>query len=393
EFMKAQFDNLSMPIETSDKALLKTFNDAYKNKYEKYFYAKQELYDRTYPEGLGLEGIWKGESAKDSPLLTVYRHFDSASVHRGVLGGLPRTMWVIDYAQFERIYYALVAGYDIFGNLSHQTNLRRYMDFLRLEGELNFISYMPPGSRLDMLKSWYINDGDIENIEDKEGARGYRLIKRGSKIEYQTKNYKSEFIEQVVHKHILKSTKIDFDDINYYKEGEKAPKMPKEFNTVKDFQDGARSLTAPGSGFISHVTDNGINTMLVRIILEDGSSLVRTIVINRWHDNVNSLFNGEQIDPQKDTLDILVGSIGSYPNMFVNVYEKDLPDFFDLLQNFDGSDEYVAKMSKYFIGRDDENFWEYFDWFQNNFNESDPLRAGLYDLNRYYRYGWEEFGY
>ncbi|MEA3371503.1 MAG: fatty acid cis/trans isomerase, partial [Campylobacterota bacterium] len=40
EFMKAQFDNLSMPIETSDKALLKTFNDAYKNKYEKYFYAK-----------------------------------------------------------------------------------------------------------------------------------------------------------------------------------------------------------------------------------------------------------------------------------------------------------------------------------------------------------------
>ena len=392
EFIKSQFDNLSMPIETSNQSIMETFSDAYQDKYETYFDAKQVLYDKTYPDGLGLDGIWRGEVASDAPLLTIYRHFDSASVHKGVIGELPRTMWVIDYPQFERIYYSLVAGYDVFGNLSHQTNIRRYMDFLRLEGELNFISYMPYGSRLDIFKPWYIND-ELEDIEDRKTARGYIFMKRGSKIEYKTKNYKSEFIEQVVEKHVLKSTGIAFDNINYFKTGDKPPKMPTVFNSYKDIEDAARSLTVPGTGFIKHVTRNGVNTVIVRVIKDDGSSSVRTIVINRWHDNVNSLFNGEQVNPQKDTLHFINGSIGSYPNMFAVVHYKDLPDFFDLLKNFDKSDEYHAKLVKYFIGRDDEKFWEHFDWFQNNFNESDPLNAGLYDLNRYFKYGWETFGH
>jgi len=393
EFIKAQSDNLSMPIETSNQAIMQTFSDRYKNKYSSYFNAKQQLYNEVYPDGLGLDSIWKGNTKDDSPLLTIYRHFDSASVHKGVIGELPRTMWVIDYPQFERVYYSLVAGYDVFGNLSHQTNIRRYMDFLRMEGELNFISYMPYEYRLDLFTSWYINDDDIEDIEDEEGERGHGLMKRATKVEYKTKNYKSEFIEQVVNNHILKSTEIVFDHINYYKTGDKPPKMPKEFKTLEDIRDGARSLTAPGTGFISHVTDNGVNTMMVRVELDNGSSGIFTLVINRWHDNVNSLFNGEQVDPEKDTIDFVKGYVGSYPNMFAQVHYKNLPDFFDLLNNFDGSDEYEAKIAKYFVGRDDENFWETFDWFQNDFNKSDPLNAGLYDLNRYFRYGWEEFGY
>jgi len=393
EFIKAQFENLRMPIETSAQRILQTFSDKYKEKYQKYFYAKQKLYDQLYPKGLGIDSIWKGERAEDAPLLTIYRHFDSASVHKGVIGELPRTMWVIDYPQFERIYYSLVAGYDVFGNISHQTNVRRYMDFLRMEGELNFISYMPYGTRLNIFKSWYINDDDIEDIEDEEGARGYGLMKRPSKVAYTTLYYKNEFIEQVVKSHILKSTKIDFDKINYFRVNEKIPKMPKEFHTLGDLREGARSLTASGQGFITYVTDNNVNDVIVRLNMDDGKSYVRTIVINRWHDNVNSLFNGEQVDPEKDTIDFLVGSIGSYPNMFGVVEEKDLPDFFDLLENFDGSDKYKRKVAKYFIGRDDENFWKHFDWFQDNFSKSDPINAGLYDLNRYYRYGWKEFGY
>jgi len=391
EFIKAQSDNLSMPIETNNQRIVKMFSDAYRDKYYQYFMAKQKLYDETYSDGLGLESIWKGNNPEDTPLLTIYRHFDSASVHKGVLGELPRTIWVIDYPQLERIYYSLVAGYDVFGNVSHQTNIRRYMDFLRMEGELNFISYMPYGTRLDMFKSWYINDKKIESLEYVEDASYYGLMVRPSKVLYQTSHYKSEFIEQVVNEHILKSTKIAFDDVNYYKAGEIPPPMPKEFHTIEAIKQAVRSLTKPGTGFIRHVTDNGINTIYLRIKLNDGSSLVRSIVINRWHDNVNSLFNGEQIDSHKDTIDFIKGSIGSYPNIFAVVEEKDLPDFFDLLENFDKSDKYIAKTTKYFIGRDNADFWEHFDWFQNNFNMVDPVNAGLYDLNRYFRYGLRKF--
>ena len=50
--------------------------------------------------------------------LTVFRHFDSASVVQGPgRRGRPKTAWVIGYPLFERIYYLLVAGYDVYGNV------------------------------------------------------------------------------------------------------------------------------------------------------------------------------------------------------------------------------------------------------------------------------------
>jgi hypothetical protein len=291
-------------------------------------------------------------------------------------------MWVIDYPQLERIYYSLVAGYDVYGNISHQTNIRRYMDFLRMEGEANFLSYLPAKDRMPLFKSWYLGDKQIEK-------KTHHVMNRETKINYRTPYPKSEFIEKVVKKHILKSTGITFDSTNYYKEGEHPPSMPKTFRTHKDFMQGARSLTAAGTGFVKHITDNGANLLHLRIIHRDGKSRVNTLVVNRWHDNVNSLFGEEsRLDSSKDTIDIIKGSVGSYPNLFAVVHYKDLPDFFDLVSNFDGSEHYLQKIKKYFISRSDPKFWETFDWFQAHFEHADPLNAGLYDLNRYYRKGW-----
>ncbi len=381
-FLLQQADNLSMPIETVDKSVLETFSDAYRDRYKAYYKAKEDLYDRTYPQGIGLEGIWKGNTAKDAPLLTVYRHFDSASVHRGVVGELPRTMWVIDYPQFERIYYALVAGYDVYGNVSHQTNIRRYMDFLRMEGEANFLAYMPVDKRLEIFKSWYIGDDDIQELKK-------HSIHRGTKVVYTTSHPKDEFIEQVVKHHILKSTGIGFDNINYFSAGELPPKMPIEFKTVEDIRNGARSLTAPGTAFIRQIVDYEANLILVWVILPDGEDRVFSFVINRWHDNVNSLFSEQKrLDSAKDTLDIVPGSIGSYPNAFAVVHYRDLPDFFDMIANFQYDERYKEKFRKYFVSRSAANFWETYDWFQTNYNTAEPLQSGLYDLNRYYRKAW-----
>ena len=75
----------------------------------------------------------------------MFRHFDSASVVKGLVGEPPKTAWVIGYPLFERIYYLLVAGYDPYGNLGHQLNSRLYMDFMRMEGEINFLLLLPQG--------------------------------------------------------------------------------------------------------------------------------------------------------------------------------------------------------------------------------------------------------
>ena len=60
-----------------------------------------------------------------------------------------------------------------------------------------------------------------------------------------------------------------------------------------------------------------------------------------------------------------------------------MPDFLYMMKNMTRSRKDIAKMNRYFIGRGDKRFWKTYDWFQHYFNKSEPINAGLYDLNRY----------
>jgi len=384
EFLNAQVNNLSLPIYTVNESLIRVFSDEYREKHEHYYKAKKEISNRKYPSGYTLNSIWGGTKADDAPALTIYRHFDSASVHKGLLGSQPRTMWVIDYAQFERIYYSLVAGYDVFGNVSHQTNIRRYMDFLRIEGELNFLEYMPKEERTQMLRSWYIGDSQVDN------AKYLNLDEIPTSISFKTKHSKHEFLEMLIQNRFLKSTGMAFDKTNYLYPTHEMPKMPKVFQSRADFTQAVRSLTLPGTGFITSMTDSGANNIFLRIDLDDGTHIVKNLIINRWRDNVNSLFNGSEVlDPKKDTLDILDASIGSYPNAFAIVKQKDLKEFLFLMKNMSGTDKEYKRLQYFFISRSNPEFWEIADWFEEYFYKKDPINAGLYDLNRYARTPWE----
>ena len=380
-FLAEQSPNLVIPNEEgSNQRVVSTFSDTYREHYQAFYKAKTALYDRAMPGGFGLDSIWRGRRATDAPMLTVYRHFDSASVHKGALGALPRTAWVIDYTQFERIYYALVAGFDVFGNVSHQVNVRRYMDFLRVEGELNFVGFLPAADRLPKLQSWYLGDKAAEHAAAEEV-----LTVQGTRVDYQTNDPMRELIERIVDEHLLDSTQIDFDPINYRRSDTNETAMPTSFATHDDFLNGFRALTAQGTGFIRHHNEHDVNTLLVRLNGYEDEDRFFTIVVNRWHDNVNSLFGeSERLDASKDAIDFLPGSIGSYPDFFLIVEAADLPGFFDMLANFDGSPRYAQLLAKFGVHRADARFWETYDWFQQRANEADPLNAGLYDLNRYY---------
>lgn len=383
-FLLRQSENLTLPIADNDGALLDTFSDKYLDKYHNYVADKAAMYSKAYPDGFGYESIWKGETADDAPMLTVYRHFNSASVHKGLVGGMPRTLWVIDYPQFERIYYTLVAGFDVFGNVSHQTNIRRYMDFLRMEGETNFLFYMPANERLEMFKSWYIGNDEVQELSDKN-----ILSNNKSGVDFETDFTKHEFVENLVNKHILPETGIKFDPINYIGATDPIPEMPEDIKTKADIGNALKSVTLPNTGFLSYMHNSGLNTIHIRITGSDGTEYVATMVINRWHDNVFSLFSeGDSLDPSKDTIDFVKGSIGSYVNVFVELKADELPDFLQLIKNFNDSEEHHQRANEYFISRSDPDFWQSYDWFQAHFNNAEVINAGLYDLNRYYKTAW-----
>jgi len=257
--------------------------------------------------------------------------------------------------------------------------VRRYMDYLRIEGELNFLQFMPEPARLPMLKSWYLGDRAVENV-DMDQVR----LSRPSRVPFTTDDPKREFLELLVARHFPRDRGIHFDPINYIGRDEPVP-MPARFDSNESLLDGFRALTAPGTGFIRHVTDQEVNVLFTRLRISESEDVFFTIVINRWHDNVNSMFReSDTLDPAKDTIHFLPGSISSYPNYFFDVAAEDLPGFFDLLANFDGSPAYLAKVDEYGINRSDPRFWPAYDWFQRKLDEADAVETGRYDLNRYY---------
>ena len=377
-FLKLQQDNLKMPIEMgSDSKIFKVLASRHHDAAKAYYHARQDFYMAHYYDGLGLDAIWKGNDKSDAPVLTVFRHFDSASVHRGVLGDLPRTMWVIDYPLLERIYYALVAGFDVYGNMGHQLAVRLYMDALRVEGESYFLDFLPSDIRESTMREWY-QGADFKNLK-------YQTAGMGTQIDYVSSNPKQEFIEKVINEYLPGEFGIRFDPVNYMEAGRSYPSLPEQYVSNQDFLQAFHAASRPGTNLFRLVQDHNINVGLVRIRIPDEEDLVVSIVINRWHDNVAYMFSEKNtLNPAKDNADFIEGFIGSYPNFFFDVRKDDLPDFFDMLVNFDDSEEMLERIKKYSINRADPKLWEAYDWFQARFLQQEPVTGGLFDLNRYY---------
>jgi hypothetical protein len=377
-FLKLQTDNLALPIEKgSDQEIFSALKNKHKKRELAYYRARQEFYQALDNEGLGYDAIWKGATAADEPLLTVYRHFDSASVHRGALGNLPKTLWVIDFPLLERIYYALVAGFDVYGAVGHQLAIRLYMDRLRVEGESYFLDFLPPERRSEIMQSWYA-DIKLKDVD-------YEPSGLPAGTSFTTTDPKREFVEHLVDGGFPRASGIAFDPVNYLRAGEPYPTIPERYETIDDYLRGFRAASKPGTAFVALVNDHSANLAYLRIRLKTGQDIVASLVVNRWHDNV-AFFYGEdgRLNPSRDNIELVRGLVGTYPNLFLDVRQEDVPDFLDLLVHFDTSEQSRARLAKYGINRADARFWETYDWFQKRFDEDEPVRGGLLDLNRYY---------
>jgi hypothetical protein len=287
-------------------------------------------------------------------------------------------MWVIDYPLFERIYYALVAGFDVYGTMGHQLAIRLYMDTLRVEAESYFLEFMPADQRKEILQSWY----------DKIPYRDIHAFQTTmpSGIAFSTREPKRELIEQLVNTRIPKVIGITFDPINYFPGGVEHPPLPGKYETRADYLQGLRAVSRPGTAFVRLFNNYNANLAYLRIRMPKGKKdIVASLVVNRWHSNVTYLFGEKDtLDSTRDRIDIIKGFIGSYPNYFFDVTVAKIPDFLDLLENMQDTPEDIARLKKYGVNRANEDFWQHYDWFQQRFLRDQPIRAGLFDLNRYY---------
>ncbi len=369
-FLKDAIPILELPVAQSDGKLsgrLKSFLLLGPVKYQQF---RQERYalKASGTGGPAYADIWKGDDSRNSKdaRLTVYRNFSSASVVNGFVGSVPETAWVIDFPLFERIYYNLVAGFDVFGNVEHQLTTRIYMDSLRREGERIFLSFLPPKVRVPLHDSWY--EGTFVNLLDLWKESDLDTVSP-SGISFKTDRPMAEFLTGLLD--VEPQRWPATDPINRCHGADCAAP-----DTVAGR---LRPLTETPAPFARYLPDIAI------LIVETGDKEeIFTLVHDEAHSNVAFLFNEDlRREPEKDALTVVPGQFSSYPNFIFRVSEDGLDGFVEEVRKIRSQTGYLELVNRYGIRRTHGEFWSLFDRIQAALMAQDILQAGLLDLNRY----------
>lgn len=363
EFLFANAKSLRMPAEASSNARpLATWLQRSKDQLA-WAKARQAALREDLAGGeskLDLSLVWDGDGDNRNAALTVFRHYDSATVVKGTVGDAPKTAWVISYPMLERIHYLLVAGFDVYGNVGHQLSTRTYMDFLRLESEAMFLSLLPDDARVSERAHWYRETEERAYAEIVE-----KLTEVGidTAITYETRAQKVELFGKL-RKHLdrILERRWDLDQV------------PDDIATP------LRALASTKGARLEHVPQTAF------ILVPDAprGAQVFTLVRNDGHTNIASPFGERKRRlPNEHTLTIARGFVGTFPNAFFVAPRAQLGAFAEQLAGVRSEADYARLQQGFGVRRTDTDFWTTSDRLVAILRETSPIEAGLLDLNRY----------
>ncbi|EGU43395.1 fatty acid cis/trans isomerase [Vibrio ichthyoenteri ATCC 700023] len=363
-FYRSQQENLKLPSELESNTLPISNWVSYSRQQARYLEAKSDFINQTFKNGQHLDTnvIWTGNGSNPNAALTIFRHFDSASVVRGMVGQQPKTAWVLDYALLERIHYLLVAGFDVYGNFGHQLITRMFMDFLRLEGESNFVALLPRDVRHKEQSSWYQNQSS--QLSDYL-QRNVKPFNQPTQVPYHTNNPKKELfdilqqkLKPVLHdRYVIVDTGFSADN----------QALLRQIDNIR------------GSGLrpIPQI-------MMLMIESDQGHQQLFTLLHNNAHTNISSLFDEESNrDYAHDSLTLVRGVIGSYPAAYLSLEENQIPALVNMLKNMRNGDDYVKLLDAFSIRRSNPDFWSFSDDVHRWYQQDQPIEFGLLDYNRF----------
>jgi hypothetical protein len=361
EFLSAQTDNLELPASSADIYRPVAHWRRYSRNQAALLASMDEYLSENFADlgVVSLDVIWDGDGINDNAALTVFRHFDSATVEKGLLGKPPKTAWLIGYSLLERIHYLLAAGYDVYGNVGHQLVTRIYMDFLRMEGETGFLMLLPHDARERERNYWY--------REAHDEVKQFMVLPRFESamvpaIDYQTNDEKLELFGLL--KERLK------------------PVLPTRHH-LDAIGDQAISATL---GRLEVLEGEAVTllpqTTFVEISGESGKHYV-TLIRNNAHLNITSMFGEQKVRaPEEDTVSVVNGFLGSYPNALLVVKAADLEDLVGSIASLRSEGDYRKLLDTYGVRRTSPDFWQHSDRFHAAFERAAPVEYGIFDYGR-----------
>ncbi len=250
------------------------------------------------------------------------------------------------------------------------------MDYLRMESEDLFLSFLPAYSREAIRDSWYVGAA-AQTKEYLENHLANGDI--GTRVTYTTDDPKREMLEKTWAK-MPARVRGEPDAINRCS----APpcKRSGADTTERQVEASLAKLASVKGPFVRYTPD----VSFVRITAAGGGErdMAYTLVHNEAHTNVAFMFGEDKRrNPGADTLSVVTGFLGSYPNFFFEVKNGDVDDFVASLSGVASEADFIALAARYGVRRSSPRFWATSDWMHAAFARADPLEAGIFDLNRY----------
>ncbi len=359
EFLAGEAQSLVLPASTDKKPIYQWRQ--YK-KQQTGFLARKDQFLADYSSQsrqLSLEIIWDGNGVNPNASLTIYRNFDSATIDKGMLGQTPKTAWLVDYTLLERIQYLLVVGYDVYGSLSHQLTTRLYMDFLRMEGESNFLLLLPEATRLKERDFWYRNAK--ENVKAYVSSPVFEAHIEPD-IDYRTDDPKQELYA------MLRKRLLDVLPTTHQMESVKNAGIRSQLDRLTTLEGTPATLNS--------------ETTFLQVNTNSGSEYF-TLLRNSAYSNMTSLLGSDKNRlPEEDTFSVMPGIVGAYPNAFLLVDETEMADLVDAMSKLQKESDYAGLMDTYGVRRTNNNFWKYSDDLHEALRAADPVIYGVLDYGR-----------
>lgn len=377
-YARTQLSDLHMPGEKERKGFRFGLTPRWMADQQNYEKRRREAYE-AQGRPIGWDYLWRGWGENPDALLTVFRHHDSTTVVPGLVGENAKTVWVMDYPILERIYYLLVVNFDVFGNLTHQLQTRLYFDLLRSESENNYLRMLPRKQREAMRKSWY--RGTVASLK-RMMVYGTLETEIESSIEYaKGADPRPQFVAGLL-RQVTPQVAGPPDLLNRCPgppcKDDGAP--PAQQQVEAELQ---RLLHHPAgeSPFILQLPE----VTFLRVMGQQGApDLAYTLIHNRAHRNVAFMMREEsRLEPERNTVTLVRGPLGSYPNFIFRIPQGEVQTFVDGLLRAKDEAGFVRVVEAFGVRRTHPHIWDDFHFFQEYMLRTDPKEAGMHDMNRY----------
>jgi hypothetical protein len=281
---------------------------------------------------------------------------------QGLIGEKPKTAWIFSYSLLERVHYLLTAGYDVFGNIGHQLNTRLYMDFLRMEGEFNFIAMLPQAERVATRDYWYRNAS--AGVKDHVYGR-YAHFNRETGLVFKGGQRPEHELMEMLAGHVGKA-------------------LPRQHLLSSEPDAELRQALEALAGVAGRSLVWMPEASLLRV--EDAGQAPRnfSVLRNTAHRNITMLLREDKaLLPDEFSMDVVPGFVSVYPNAFYRLSRKDLPEFTRRVSQLASEADYRDLIEHFGVRRTSNDFWALSDRFNAEYRQSEPIEAGILDLNRY----------